>query len=87
MYKILLIETGEYVYEPKGRRQKRGLLLYSREEVLVEYSGDFEVAIFKTKKEINEIFNVKKNHQFVVVCKKSVPLNKENRALFEIVKV
>ena len=98
MYRILLIETGEYLY-----RDKHGnLCLYDsipsyidkREYKIAEYkTRDKANMIFTRKNEANMIFKKKHRNcriilEFVITLSgQTIYLNKQSRCLFEVMEV
>ena len=78
MYKILLIETGEYLYH---RKEYLRLFIYSSFEIA---NLNCFTDIF-TRNQINEFFYT--NSVIYVDSKHKIEINLKNKALFDIIEI
>lgn len=84
MYRILFIETGEYLYSDKFNSH----LLYSNEERVGGLRPGFlKTAEFESKIDIEDIFSSRKRTTSILHNKERIILNLSSRLLFDIVEV
>ena len=80
MYKVLLIETGEYLYR---RKEYNRLAIYSSFEIS-NYNENYFTDIF-TRNQINEFFYT---GSFVYIdSRQKIDVNLRNKLLFEIIDI
>ncbi len=83
IYRILLIETGEYLY-----RDKHGNLCLQKDIPVFGDKRGYNIAEYKTRDKANMIFtrrSARLKLSFVITLHEtSIYLNKESRCLFEV---
>jgi hypothetical protein len=82
MYKILLIETGEYLYKNIIDTYDDYSVIYSKEEMKI-YRGSLIEATFSSKEAIEKQF--KKNIWRILINNQPFEVNETTRYLFEII--